>query len=81
MRQALGTAVFFGMIGVTFFGVFLTPVFYTVIRTLVTAKTHPPKDRCGAWTGGCTSGANMMAMGTAFRDVVVHHDSKASGLP
>ena len=34
MRQALGTVVFFGMIGVTFFGVFLTPVFYTVIRRL-----------------------------------------------
>ena len=34
MRQALGTAVFFGMIGVTFFGLFLTPVFYVVIRTL-----------------------------------------------
>jgi multidrug efflux pump len=32
MRQALGTVVFFGMIGVTFFGVFLTPVFYIVIR-------------------------------------------------
>jgi multidrug efflux pump subunit AcrB len=34
MRQALGTVVFFGMIGVTFFGLFLTPVFYTVIRRL-----------------------------------------------
>ena len=32
MRQALGTVVFYGMIGVTFFGLFLTPVFYTVIR-------------------------------------------------
>ncbi len=32
MRQALGTAVFFGMIGVTFFGLFLTPVFYVAIR-------------------------------------------------
>ncbi|CAA2154769.1 Efflux pump membrane transporter BepE [Methylobacterium brachiatum] len=32
MRQALGTAVFFGMIGATFFGLFLTPVFYVVIR-------------------------------------------------
>ena len=44
MRQALGTVVFFGMIGVTFFGVFLTPVFYTVIRhvtgrRLVAAQT------------------------------------------
>jgi len=35
MRQALGIAVFFGMIGVTFFGLFLTPVFYVAIRNLV----------------------------------------------
>jgi multidrug efflux pump len=34
MRRALGTVVFYGMIGVTFFGLFLTPVFYTVIRKL-----------------------------------------------
>jgi multidrug efflux pump len=34
MRQALGTAVFSGMLGVTFFGIFLTPVFYFVIRWL-----------------------------------------------
>ena len=34
MRQYLGTVVFFGMIGVTVFGLFLTPVFYTVIRAL-----------------------------------------------
>ena len=32
MRQALGTAVFSGMLGVTFFGIFLTPVFYVIIR-------------------------------------------------
>jgi HAE1 family hydrophobic/amphiphilic exporter-1 len=35
MRQALGTAVFSGMIGVTFFGLFLTPVFYVAIRSVV----------------------------------------------
>ncbi len=34
MRQALGTAVFYGMLGVTGFGLFLTPVFYVVIRKL-----------------------------------------------
>ena len=34
MRQALGTVVFFGMVGVTFFGLFFTPVFYYVIRRL-----------------------------------------------
>ena len=32
MRQALGTAVFAGMLGVTLFGLFLTPVFYVAIR-------------------------------------------------
>ena len=30
MRQSLGTAVFFGMLGVTFFGLVFTPVFYVV---------------------------------------------------
>ena len=34
MRQVLGTAVFSGMLGVTFFGLFLTPVFYVVLRGL-----------------------------------------------
>ena len=32
MRRTLGTAVFSGMIGVTLFGIFLTPVFFCVIR-------------------------------------------------
>jgi hydrophobe/amphiphile efflux-1 (HAE1) family protein len=32
MRQSLGTAVFFGMIGVTVFGLLFTPAFYTFIR-------------------------------------------------
>jgi hypothetical protein len=32
MRRTLGTAVFAGMIGVTLFGIFLTPVFYSVVR-------------------------------------------------
>jgi multidrug efflux pump len=35
MRRTLGTAVFFGMLGVTLFGIFLTPVFFFVIRSLV----------------------------------------------
>ncbi|HYZ48150.1 MAG TPA: multidrug efflux RND transporter permease subunit [Sphingomonas sp.] len=34
LRQALGTAVFFGMLGVTAFGLLFTPVFYVVSRTL-----------------------------------------------
>ncbi len=35
MRQALGTAVLFGMLGATIFGLFLTPVFYVVIRNIL----------------------------------------------
>ncbi|SHN05353.1 efflux RND transporter permease subunit [Roseibium suaedae] len=34
MRVAMGVAVFSGMIGVTFFGIFMTPVFYVLIRRL-----------------------------------------------
>jgi hypothetical protein len=34
MRQALGVAVFFGMIGVTAFGLLFTPVFFIVFRGL-----------------------------------------------
>jgi multidrug efflux pump len=35
MRHAIGIAVFSGMLGVTFFGLFLTPVFYVLLRALV----------------------------------------------
>lgn len=34
MRQAMGVAVFAGMLGVTLFGLFLTPVFYVLVRAL-----------------------------------------------
>jgi multidrug efflux pump len=38
MRQAMGVAVFAGMIGVTAFGIFLTPVFYVLMRKLTGNK-------------------------------------------
>jgi hydrophobe/amphiphile efflux-1 (HAE1) family protein len=41
MRQALGTAVFAGMIGVTFFGLFLTPIFYSTVRNLTERWRRP----------------------------------------
>ena len=41
MRQALGTAVFFGMLGVTFFGALFTPVFYVVVRWLTDKREKP----------------------------------------
>ncbi|KAG1473988.1 hypothetical protein G6F54_014326 [Rhizopus delemar] len=36
MRHAMGIAVFAGMLGVTLFGLFLTPVFYVALRKFVT---------------------------------------------
>jgi multidrug efflux pump subunit AcrB len=54
MRRTLGTAVFAGMLGVTLFGIFLTPVFYYVIqffgdwraqaRAEAEARGHPPQN-------------------------------------
>ena len=41
MRQALGTAVFFGMLGVTIMGLFLTPVFYAAIRSWFGRRQNP----------------------------------------
>ena len=43
----MGVTVFFGMLGVTFFGLFLTPVFYVVLRTLVRRR----EARAGAAPG------------------------------
>ncbi len=42
MRQAMGVAVFSGMIGVTAFGLFLTPVFYVVIMRLFGKRRPTP---------------------------------------
>src|SRR5262249_14486462 len=46
MQRSLGTAVFSGMIRVTLFGIFLTPVFYYVITWFGDRKTpiSPPPD-------------------------------------
>jgi multidrug efflux pump subunit AcrB len=42
MRFALGVAVFSGMLGVTFFGLIFTPVFYDVIRRFTKKKSVAP---------------------------------------
>ncbi|KPU60922.1 RND transporter, hydrophobe/amphiphile efflux-1 family protein [Pseudomonas fluorescens] len=39
MRRAMGVAVFSGMLGVTFFGLLLTPVFFVLIRRYIERKT------------------------------------------
>jgi multidrug efflux pump len=50
MRRSLGTAVFSGMLGVTVFGIFLTPVFFFVIEGLSESEffTRPAVRRIGS---------------------------------
>jgi multidrug efflux pump len=54
MRRSLGTAVLSGMIGVTVFGIFLTPVFFYVIQSLgdMTILTTERWRRIGSFAGG-----------------------------
>ncbi|QPF84675.1 efflux RND transporter permease subunit [Bradyrhizobium genosp. L] len=40
MRQAVGVAVFFGMLGVTLFGLVFTPIFYMVVRNLAEGRNE-----------------------------------------
>src|SRR5207253_4439646 len=51
MRRMLGTAVFAGMLGVTLFGIFLTPVFYYVIQWFTDRRAsgsdEPPEPGSG----------------------------------
>jgi multidrug efflux pump subunit AcrB len=53
MRQSLGTAVFSGMLGVTFFGLLFTPVFYIVCRGFVVRgerrRRRRVQERGGEW--------------------------------
>jgi multidrug efflux pump len=44
MRHAMGVAVFAGMLGVTLFGLFLTPVFYVLLRTLASRRGQRSED-------------------------------------
>ena len=47
MRRAIGVAVFFGMLGVTAFGLVLTPVFYVLVQRLVEGRENK-KSSAGA---------------------------------
>jgi multidrug efflux pump len=52
MRRTLGMAVFAGMIGVTLFGIFLTPVFYYVIRWFNERRSSSAPDRAAPHSPG-----------------------------
>jgi multidrug efflux pump len=82
MRQTLGTAVFSGMLGVTLFGIFLTPVFYYVIQwfsdTRAVARTaEPDADESPDDSGDRQVGETVVAMANGEQaqpngTVVVH---------
>jgi multidrug efflux pump len=52
MRRAMGIAVFSGMLGVTAFGIFLTPVFYLLLRG-ATARSRARAERMRAEVDAC----------------------------
>ncbi len=54
MRHAMGVAVFAGMIGVTLFGLVLTPVFYVLLRRLAGAKAERSPDLPATPAGAVT---------------------------
>ena len=65
MRQAMGVAVFSGMIGVTFFGLFLTPVFYVVLMKLGRKKAQKPEAQPqlpGTGAKGIATGAAVLLL-------------------
>src|SRR5262249_10521304 len=59
MRRSVGTAMLWGAFGVTLFGIFLTPVFFYVIRRFVRVRTPAREPAAGAPDG--SSGAHGAA--------------------
>jgi multidrug efflux pump len=63
MRRSLGTAVFSGMLGVTLFGIFLTPVFYAVIQGLSESRLFMAE--LTRWAGSALLGG-LVGLGIGF---------------
>jgi hypothetical protein len=55
MRQSVGVAVFFGMLGVTLFGLIFTPIFYMVVRNLAEGKNEGKPAQPTAAAGGAVA--------------------------
>jgi multidrug efflux pump len=66
MRQAMGIAVLFGMLGVTAFGIFLTPVFYVLLRRLTgnrPLKQHGEAAHAEAFAGAPVAPSRVLLEG------------------
>jgi len=69
MRRTLGTAVFSGMLGVTIFGVILTPVFYYVVDRLAGKAASAPPETAHASTGPPLDGQPAAGPVTAIKEL------------
>ncbi len=65
MRQAMGIAVFSGMIGVTLFGLFLTPVFFVSLMRL-TSKKKPVAATQGSFPGSTKAASGIVTIALLF---------------
>ena len=74
MRQTLGVAVFSGMLGVTLFGIFLTPVFFSVIQSFSDRRR-----KCGSRLRRLRHGAAEPR--TRYRNKPSCHDAPADRPP
>jgi NodT family efflux transporter outer membrane factor (OMF) lipoprotein len=77
MRRTLGTAVFTGMLGVTILGLFMTPVFYVVIRGVVTRRRRQAVVTAAAIVALAGLGAGLSGCMLAGRD----YESPAVDVP
>ncbi|MDB6057271.1 MAG: efflux system, outer rane lipoprotein NodT family, partial [Verrucomicrobiales bacterium] len=68
MRQAMGVAVFSGMIGVTLFGLFLTPVFYVVLMKIGWA--HKPAHK--PILSGAAAATGLVILGLILSSASAH---------
>ena len=64
MRRSLGTAVFSGMLGVTLFGIFLTPVFFYVIQGLGETRLFAAAPT--RWVGSLARWAALLGLAVGF---------------
>ena len=77
MRRSLGTAVFSGMLGVTLFGVFLTPVFFDLIQRALGSAAFGT--RLARWGGSALlGGAVGLAAGYSFAKLGIGGPVEAS---
>jgi hypothetical protein len=76
MRRSLGIAVFSGMLGVTLFGIFLTPVFFSAIQSVgwTSKRPAPPKDQPDGEHPGTNNGKQ-------HDQHPAEHDGKPSDAP